>query len=82
MAPPSTGEQRGKKRKLVEFTVPGYTFLGPGTDVKRLEYTPTLNKLDQAAKEHDLAYASPNITTEEAEEIFSRIHKEQDSWVG
>lgn len=72
MAPPSTGEKRGKKRKLHEFSVPGYTFLGPSTDLKRLEYSVALNKLDLAAKGHDLAYANPNKTTEEIDEKFLR----------
>lgn len=70
MVPPKQGEQRGKKRKLVEFTVPGYTFLGPCTNLKKLKYSPALNKLDQAAKEYDLHYANPNITTEEADKKF------------
>ncbi|CAE1160501.1 unnamed protein product [Acanthosepion pharaonis] len=71
---PKRGEKR-TKRKLIEFTVPGYTFLGPGTDLKRLKYSPGVNKLDQAAKEHDLNYANPNISTEEADEQFLRDTK-------
>lgn len=70
MALSKQGEHRGMKRKLIEFTVPGYMFLGPGTNLKRLKYSPAQNKLYQAAKEHDVHYANPNITTEEADEQF------------
>lgn len=38
--------------------------------MKRLKYSPALNKLDQAAKEHNLNYNNLNITIEEADEQF------------
>jgi hypothetical protein len=43
----------------VEVHVPGYEFLGPGTnlDLKLLNKVKPINKLDEAAKEHDIAYA-------------------------
>lgn len=72
MAPLSTREKRGKKRKHVEFTVRGYTILGPDTGLKRQKQSPVLDKLDQATKEHDVAFANPNITTEEADEKFPK----------
>lgn len=43
-----------------ELHVPGYQYLGPGTKLsKRLARgDPGVNKLDQAAKEHDIAYSN------------------------
>lgn len=38
-----------------------------------MKYSSALNKLDQAAKEHDLRYRNPNITTEEADEQFLEV---------
>lgn len=38
--------------------------------MRKLKYLPAQNRLDQGAKEHDLHYANPNITTEEADEQF------------
>lgn len=42
-----------------ELHVPGYQYLGPGTKLhKRLQRgDPGINKLDQAAREHDIAYS-------------------------
>lgn len=69
------GKKSVAKRKLIVFTVPSYTFLGPGTDLKMLKYSPALNKLDQVSKEHDLRQNNPNITTEEADERFLEQRK-------
>lgn len=44
--------------KLPEIHIPGYQYCGPGTDIeKRLKRGDTgINKLDEACKEHDIAY--------------------------
>lgn len=43
----------------IELHVPGYQYCGPGTNLKSriARGDPGINKLDQACKEHDLAYA-------------------------
>lgn len=45
--------------KLPEIHIPGYQYCGPGTELeKRLARgDPGINKLDQACKEHDIAYS-------------------------
>lgn len=45
--------------KLPEIHIPGYQYCGPGTDLeKRLARgDPGVNKLDQACKDHDIAYS-------------------------
>lgn len=42
-----------------ELHIPGYQYLGPGTQLhKRLQRgDPGINKLDQAARDHDIAYS-------------------------
>lgn len=58
------------KRRPVQFTVPYHRFLGPGTDLVKNKYLPPLNKLDWAAKRHDLNYADSKVITREADEQF------------
>ena len=43
----------------IEFHLPGYQYMGPGTHLeKRLKRgDPGINRLDQIAKRHDIAYA-------------------------
>lgn len=42
--------------------IPGYQYCGPGTKLeKRMERGDTgINKLDEACREHDVAYTSKN----------------------
>ena len=61
---------RRQKRRPIAFVVPYHRFLGPGIDVERLKNCPPLNKLDWAAKRHDINYGNPKITTEKADEQF------------
>lgn len=46
--------------KLPEIHIPGYQYCGPGTELeKRLARgDPGVNKLDQACRDHDIAYSS------------------------
>lgn len=60
------------RRKSIKFTVPYHRFLGPGTDLVKNKYLPPLNKLDWAAKRHDINYADGSILTREADEQFYR----------
>lgn len=63
---------RRSRRRETKFTVPYHRFLGSGTDLHKLRYTPSLNKLDQAAKTHDLNYEDPKISTADADEQFHK----------
>lgn len=55
--------------KLPEIHIPGYQYCGPGTELqKRLTRgDPGVNKLDQACKDHDIAYSSLRSTKERRE---------------
>lgn len=46
-------------KMLVELHVPGYKYLGPGTnlDLRLLKRSKPKNKLDEAAMQHDIAYS-------------------------
>lgn len=50
--------------KLPEIHIPGYQYCGPGTELeKRLARgDPGINKLDQACKDHDIAYSKVKST--------------------
>lgn len=50
----------------IELHVPGYQYCGPGTNLKTriARGDPGVNKLDQACKEHDLAYAKYSNSTD------------------
>ncbi|XP_039287748.1 uncharacterized protein LOC120352149 [Nilaparvata lugens] len=52
----------------VELHIPGYQYCGPGTKLqKRLaQGDPGINKLDQACKEHDIAYSKSDDTASRA----------------
>ncbi|XP_039285373.1 uncharacterized protein LOC120351591 [Nilaparvata lugens] len=52
----------------VELHIPGYQYCGPGTKLqKRLaQGDPGINKLDQACKEHDIAYSKSGDTASRA----------------
>lgn len=52
----------------VELHIPGYQYCGPGTKLsKRLKRgDPGVNKLDQACKEHDIAYSKYSDSTNRA----------------
>lgn len=43
----------------VEFHVPGYQYLGPGTKLKKrlARGDPGINRLDKIAKQHDIDYS-------------------------
>ena len=43
----------------IEFHVPGYQYLGPGTKLKKrlARGDPGINRLDRIAKQHDINYA-------------------------
>ena len=43
----------------IEFHVPGYQYLGPGTKLKKrlARGDPGINRLDRIAKQHDIDYA-------------------------
>lgn len=55
--------------KLPEIHIPGYQYCGPGTDLqKRLARgDPGINKLDQACKDHDIAYSKLNSSKDRRE---------------
>ncbi|XP_039299731.1 uncharacterized protein LOC120355435 [Nilaparvata lugens] len=66
----------------VELHIPGYSYCGPGTKLaKRLARNdPGVNKLDEACKKHDIAYANSSDTAsravadrELAERAWSRV---------
>lgn len=73
---PPIRRRANSKRKAIEFTVPYHRFLGPGTDLVKNKYLPPLNKLDWAAKRHDLNYADATVLTREADEQFFRDSKD------
>ena len=60
-------KQRGKgvdiqkwlSKTGIEFHVPGYQYLGPGTKLKKrlARGDPGINRLDKIAKQHDIDYA-------------------------
>lgn len=63
-----------------EMHVPGYKFCGPGTKVsKRIEQgDEPLNPLDEACRQHDIAYSQKNTNRRQAdrrlaEQAFSRM---------
>lgn len=69
--------------KLPEIHIPGYQYCGPGTDLKkRLERGDRgINKLDEACKDHDLAYqaGSNSKNRREADKVliaraFKRVY--------
>lgn len=45
----------------VELHIPTYRFCGPGTNIEKRLYQKGINPLDQACKEHDLAYLSKDL---------------------
>lgn len=45
----------------VELHLPGYSFCGPGTKLSKRINQSGINKLDQACKQHDLAYDNPSL---------------------
>lgn len=49
-----------------ELHSPGYNYLGPGTNLhlKEEKNIPPINKLDEAAKEHDIAYSNSKDLSE------------------
>jgi Phospholipase A2-like domain len=58
----------------VELHIPGYNFCGPGTKLNRRMHLNGINKLDEACKEHDLAYAkfeSSDLLREADEKLIS-----------
>lgn len=63
----------------VELHVPGYEYLGPGTnlDLKLLQNVKPANKLDEAAKEHDIAYARSNDVDKRHEADYKL---QEDAW--
>lgn len=62
-----------------EMHMPGYQYCGPGTKLeKRLQRGDTgINKLDEACKEHDIAYTSKNneIKHEADKKLISQAWK-------
>ena len=63
-----------------EMHVPGYRFCGPGTKLKeRLQRGDVgVNPLDEACRQHDIAYADKNVSRRQAdrllaEQAFSRM---------
>lgn len=74
----------------VELHIPGYQYCGPGTKLsKRLKRgDPGINKLDEACKQHDIAYSKYSDTEhrskadrELAEKAWQRV-KASDSSIG
>lgn len=53
-----------------EYHVPGYNFLGPGTNLKHRKFQAPVNKLNAAAKIHDLQYTDPTKDTWESDKEF------------
>ncbi|CAI9735766.1 Hypothetical predicted protein [Octopus vulgaris] len=56
-----------RKTESREFRLPGYEFLGPGTNICKRRYDTPLNALDTAAKALDIDYADPYKGTWEAD---------------
>lgn len=67
---------RKRKGRTFAFTVPYHKFLGPGTDLENLKYHLPLNKLDRAAKAHDINYSKRWISTKAADEQFYEDSKD------
>lgn len=59
----------------VELHIPGYNFCGPGTKLeKRLKRGDKgINKLDDACREHDIAYSNPNQNRTEADKKLAAL---------
>lgn len=55
-----------------EFHVPGYNFLGPGTNLKARRFQKPINELDALAKAHDLNFENPAKDTWESDKEFIR----------
>nr|CAH7716806.1 unnamed protein product [Callosobruchus chinensis] len=59
-----------------EMHIPGYSWCGPGTKVKKrlARNDPGVNGLDEACKEHDIAYANESDLTKRhaADEVLAR----------
>lgn len=68
--PAETTEAETQVKKPTDWTLPGYDFLGPGTDLDQKRHHVPRSKLDQAAKIHDLEYENPNIDTRTADKKF------------
>ena len=50
--------QKVLEKTGIEFHVPGYQYLGPGTHLKkRVARDPGINRLDRIAKQHDIDYS-------------------------
>ena len=51
--------QKWLSKTGIEFHVPGYQYLGPGTKLKKrlARGDPGINRLDKIAKQHDIDYA-------------------------
>ena len=51
--------QKWLSKTGIEFHVPGYQYLGPGTKLKKrlARGDPGINRLDRIAKQHDIDYA-------------------------
>lgn len=60
----------------VELHIPGYQFCGPGTKLKKrlARGDPGINPLDQACREHDIAYGQSSEVSQrhEADRILAR----------
>lgn len=67
-------------KKLLDLRVLGYHFLGPGIDLARIRNVPVVNKLDQAAKIHDLEYGKLRIKTVIANAKFLRNAGYRNHW--
>ena len=63
---------------------PGYKYLGPGTPLEQnlKDGVEPINDLDAAAKAHDIAYADPHKSTQEADREFLENTKHIDTVAG
>lgn len=68
--PAETSVTETQQKKPTDLTIPGYDFLGPGTDLDKKRHHVPRSKLDKAAKEHDLEYENPNVDTRTADKKF------------
>lgn len=60
------------KNENQDWTIPGYDFLGPGTDLDKKRFHVPRSKLNALAKEHDLEYEKPHseVDTRTADKKF------------
>ena len=63
---------------------PGYKYLGPGTPLEQhlKDGVEPINDLDKAARAHDIAYANPEKSTQDADREFLEDTKHIDSVAG